>query len=121
RNNALTVQGDLYAGEEGTPSDARVNGQNLSARWSRTFSRDSDLALQVYVDRTWRRLPMQGFRDELMTCDLDFQHRFPVLEGNSLIWGVGYRLMQNWIVNSGPLAFIQPALTMHLFRAFVQD
>jgi iron complex outermembrane recepter protein len=66
----LTVQGDLYQGYAGmrdrvssfsTPfsriveKNVGLSGMNLLARWNRTLSETSDVALQVYYDRTYRQ------------------------------------------------------------------
>jgi iron complex outermembrane receptor protein len=72
------------------------------------------------VDRTWRHIPGQ-FSEDLKTYDLDMQHRFPLAERHSILWGGGYRLMQDRVRNSPGLAFLPPERNLQLFSAFVQD
>lgn len=120
--NALTVQGDAYGGsfEQPAPGSTSVDGQNLLARWVRTFSEESDLMVQAYFDRTRRRSP-NVFVENLNTYDLDFQHRFPLGSHQSLMWGLGYRLMQDDVGNSAALAFLPEERNLQLFSGFLQD
>ncbi len=121
--NALVVQGDYYDGAFGTltPRDSRVSGANLLSRWTRTFSSESDLNVQLYYDHTYRSLPT--FVEDLNTLELDAQHRFPVGERNDLMWGFQYRLMMDRIANPvAPAVQVIPAnRDMQLASAFVQD
>ncbi len=119
--NGLTLQGDLYGGREGVPTATKVDGQNVLGRWTHTFSDQSDLRAQLYVDRTWRRLPSSGFRDHLKTYDADVQQRFPISTRHQLLVGVGYRVMQDNVHNSAPLSIVPEERTMQLFNAFIQD
>ena len=120
--NTLTVQGDVYSGsiEQVSPGEVTMDGQNLLGRWTRTFSSESDLQVQAYFDRTWRRIPNQ-FAEDLKTYDLDFQHRFPLGERQSVTWGAGCRLMQDDVRNTPGLAFLPGRRDMQLFSGFVQD
>jgi len=72
--NMLTLQGDAYDGEIGQPlsittslsppyvktilSDIRVSGGSVLGRWERNISDRSDLALQLYYDRSARKEPV---------------------------------------------------------------
>ncbi len=119
--NGFTLQGDVYSGsiqQAGTVNP--VDGQNVLGRWTRTFSEESDLIVRAYFDRTWRRIP-DVFNEDLKTYDLDFQHRFPLGSRQSIIWGAGYRLMQDEVGNSAALAFLPPNRNLQLFSGFVQD
>src|SRR5258706_143278 len=70
--NTLTVQGDVYGGKEQAPvTDTTVDGQNLLGRWTRVFSAESQLQVQMYFDRTWRQIPSSTFAEDLKTYDLD--------------------------------------------------
>jgi iron complex outermembrane receptor protein len=114
--DTLTLQGDFYSGREGVPTSTTVDGQNVLFRWTRVFSATADLHLQIYVDRTWRRVEA-SFGDDLKTYDVDFQHRFPIGVRHSILWGLGYRLMQD----DAALAFSPAYREMQLFSGFVQD
>ncbi|HLP77230.1 MAG TPA: TonB-dependent receptor, partial [Candidatus Paceibacterota bacterium] len=119
--NTVTFQGDAYSGaaDSLTPGII-VDGQNLLGRWSHAFSSESELTVQTYFDRTWRRIPNQ-FAEDLKTYDLDFQHRFPLTDRQTITWGGSYRLMQDRVGNSTNVAFLPPDRNMQLFSAFVQD
>ena len=115
------MQGDGYQGREGTPDSTFVNGQNVIARWTHATSPRSDWIAQFYVDRTVRTLPRAGFRDELRTADLDFQHRFPLGGRQAIVWGGGYRHMRDEVRNGSSFGFLPAERTMRLISAFVQD
>src|SRR6185312_14063542 len=99
--NKLTLQGDYYSGHENitTGGRANVSGGNLLGRWSRTFSENSDMSLQMYYDRTHLLDPVPAFvaggvplapagllMDDLDTFDLDFQHHFHLSSWNNIVW-----------------------------------
>jgi iron complex outermembrane receptor protein len=118
--DSLTVQGDFYEGDQGVPSTAFINGQNLMARWTHITSPESDWSVQLYFDRTKRTFPQASFTEELQTADLDFQHRFQAGRNNSVLWGAGYRHMWDNLDN-GSFSFLPARKTMRLFSGFVQD
>ena len=132
--DTLTVQGDIYRGDAGQITslnslvppymqtfDERVDfsGGNLLARWQRTFSPSSELALHVYYDRTEREERAVGERRD--TFDFDLQHRFAFGERQDIIWGLGYRFSRDRIRNSAELGFIPDSQDVNLFSAFIQD
>ncbi len=118
----LTVQGDAYSGSLGQfgPDSIRVNGANLLGRWSRKLAENSDLKLQVYHDRTHRRIP-GSFTQDLATSDVDFQHRLPLGADHDLVWGGGFRLVEDDIGNTPANAFLPPRVSRAAFSAFAQD
>ncbi|HEY6166821.1 MAG TPA: TonB-dependent receptor [Verrucomicrobiae bacterium] len=119
--NTLTLQGDAYSGtERGVTADTTVDGENVLGRWKHALSAESDLQVQMYFDRTWRRVP-GTFAEDLETYDMDFQHRFPLGERQSVVWGAGYRLMQDDVKNGVVLAFLPARRDLQLFSGFVQD
>src|SRR5262245_20457267 len=122
QRDAFTFQGDAYAGSIGEPTrdDTDVDGGNLLGRWSRTFSAESNLELQVYWDRTHRRIPAL-FEEHLDTLDLDFQHRRPLADRQDLVWGFGYRRHHDRVGNSPVLAFLPPRRDFDLLSLFAQD
>src|SRR6266487_1734735 len=121
--NLLTLQGDLYGGrmpQPGTNGNIRVDGGNVIGRWSHTISEQSDFKLQLYYDRTHRSIPGL-FAEDLDTYDVDFQHRFPLGDRNDIIWGLGYRLIEDDVANSAILAFLPPRLSRRWLSGLVQD
>lgn len=135
--NLLTIQGDLYAGWDDqtftrvspvfpyptndVADTYDVNGGNLLARWTHTISDESSWSLQAYYDRTYRDAVI--FRETRDTADVDFQHRFPILSWNDLMWGFGYRWTQDQTRETDNFdVSMDPAdRSTQLFSAFVQD
>lgn len=122
KSNMFTVQGDYYSGRMGQrgANDTVVDGGNLVGRWSHNFSGKSDLKLQLYYDRTYRKVP-NAFAELLETYDVDFQHRFPLGDRQDIVWGFGYRLNRDNVTNSAGLAFLPPRVSRQAFSGFVQD
>jgi iron complex outermembrane receptor protein len=120
--NLFTLQGDYYSGRIAQPgaADTVVDGGNVIGRWSHTFSERSDLKLQMYYDRTHRRIS-NAFAEVLNTYDVDFQHRFPLGERQNVVWGLGYRFIKDDIGNSPGLAFLPPQVSRQWLSGFVQD
>lgn len=120
--DTFTVQGDGYGGEieQPTLTDINISGVNLMGRWSRTLSEQSDLKVQAYWDRTHRRIP-NSITEDLDTYDFDFQHRLPVGQRHDIVWGLGYRLIDDRIQNPVTLGFLPPNVTRQWFSGFVQD
>jgi iron complex outermembrane recepter protein len=128
----LTFQGDLYGGKVGgqtvssaTPpfletGDASVGGGNVLSRWTHHFSEVSDLQLQVYYDRTERRIP-DFFSETRDTFDVDGQHRFPWGQRHDIIWGFGYRYTQDKVDGSFSVSVEPDRRGTHLLSLFVQD
>ena len=119
---AFTVQGDLYRGLAGqlTREDTELEGGNLLGRWSRSLSEASNLELQVYYDVTDRLTP-NFFGERRDTFDIDFQHRYSFNNRHDLIWGGGYRVSHDDVMNSREVGFFPAKDTQELFSAFVQD
>lgn len=118
----VTLQGDLYDGRIGQPSggDIAVSGGNAMAKWSHTISEGSSLAAQLYYDRTHRDIP-GTFGEDLDTYDVDLQHRTRLGARHDVVWGLGYRLINDRVVNSAALAFLPPHVARQWFTGFVQD
>ncbi len=119
--NTLSVQGNLYGGLEEVPTSSEQNGQNLTAKWVHTYSDHSELVLQAYYDRTWKNLKRAFFRDQLNTYDIDVQHRFRLNRRNTILWGVGYRYMDDDVRNAPSISFIPAEKALTLVNVFVQD
>lgn len=120
--DVLTWQGDAYNGSIGQvgPDNIRVNGANVIGRWSRKLAQNSDVKLQVYFDRTHRRIP-GSFTADINTYDLEFQHRRPFGDINTMVWGLNYRLVADDVTNTPANAFLPPSVSRSSASAFVQD
>ncbi len=122
--DSFTLQGDVYQGRIGelVRSDTDVDGGNLLGRWSRRFSAASSLDVQVYWDRTHRRVPAQ-FEEHRDTWDLEIQHRLPFGASgrHDMVWGLGYRVSADDVASTPVLAWVPGERTLELFTAFAQD
>jgi len=120
--NQVTLQGDLYDGRIGqaTAGDIAVSGGNVVARWSHTVSAKSDVTAQLYYDRTHRDIP-GTFGEDLDNYDVDLEHRARLGARHEVVWGLGYRLINDRVVNSALLAFLPPHVARQWFTGFVQD
>jgi iron complex outermembrane receptor protein len=121
-DTTVTFQGDGYDAKMGQvgPDYIRANGLNLLGRWSRALASNSDVKLQLYYDRTHRRIP-GSFTQDLDTWDLDFQHRLPLGTAHDFVWGVGYRFVEDNVINTPANAFLPARVGHEWFSTFVQD
>lgn len=133
--DTLTLQGDIYSGENGgrtniafffPPSQANVTGTmfvsggNLLARWKRKLKGGSDFQLETYFDRTNR----QGvqFGETRDTFDVDFIHHLVLPKHQDFIWGLGVRLSpSNFIQTQATVNFLPQQETDSLYSGFIQD
>ena len=136
-SDQFTLQGDLYGGDnhstpggEGTLNEEGASGGgNLLGRWTHTYSEDADLSLQLYYDRNHLGAPFQSagaipagtLIDDLDTCDLDFQDRFALGNGNDIVWGLGYRFTHDVVQDAPLVAFLPNTLDQNLYSTFLQD
>ncbi len=142
--NSWTLQGDAYENHEnqqlniwkdpadpanaayapfylqpGVPSSVDSSGWNLLGRWKQQLSDDNNLSLQVYYDHTRRAETF--ITQEHNTLDIDFQHQFGLGQRHDIIWGLGYRRIEDRFDNSFMVAFEPGEKGLNLFSAFVQD
>ena len=132
--NAFTVQGDYYSGNEGetvvnksiTPpfnttseTNQDVDGGYLLGRWENTLSESSNLSLQFYYDRNRRKLSF--IEKERDTVDIDFQHRFLLGRRHDVIWGGGYRFSTDDFKNTSLASMVPSSRDIDVFSGFIQD
>ena len=99
--------------------NAKEKGGNIRFRWDRHYSAESSTMLQIYYDRVHNQLvPSTKYAESF---DVDFRHRFPILERHDVIWGVNYRLYNNNVRDTELTSFIPRQGTNHIFSAFVRD
>lgn len=118
----LTLQGDWYNGRIAQPSaaDVAVSGGNLIAKWAHPVSARSDIAAQAYYDRTHRDIP-GTFGEDLDTYDIEMQHHAQVATRHNVVWGLGYRLINDHVDNTASLAFLPAHVARQWVTAFAQD
>jgi len=117
------LQGDVYTARSGLADrdDVKMSGANVLSRFTRAFSPSSRLQMQLYYDRTNRRVPnqYQGTRD---TFDVDLQQQFSVGSRQDFVAGGGARVSHGDDFGDGPGFFFEPRVrTSTLFGAFLQD
>lgn len=129
-----TLQGDAYSNKHQvriepywTPSpfptnqkdDVLTTGANVLGRWQHHYNTESSYTLQGYLDYTNRNLIT--IDEKHYTLDVDFQHQFRLFSASEIIWGLGYRLINNSYNNSYMVAFDSEEETDALYSAFLQD
>jgi iron complex outermembrane receptor protein len=132
----LTLQGDIYRSDVRetatnispaaplapfTNTPGRFTGGFAMGRWTRDFSKRSDMALQVYYDRFHRNV--FDVEEVINTVDVDFQHHFLLGSRNGVVWGLGYRLIADYNMSNSesPVQFTPKEQTAGLASGFVQD
>ncbi len=133
--DSLTLQGDIYQGLDGervaislyTPPSRQVfngphdvAGGNILGRWQRKFSKDSDVQIQGYFDRTTRHSPQL---DEIRnTFDIDLLYHLTLKGGQNVLMGVGGRWSPDAIVQKFATLDFQPHNeTDSIYSGFLQD
>lgn len=132
--DSFTLQGDVYHME----ADAVMNlpsftappvvagnqdidnfGANVLARWTREISKESQISLQAYADNTRRKYVY--YQDTINTFDVDFQHSWTALARNEIVWGAGWRMINNYITDTLYYSLQPDTRSDQLFSAFLQD
>ena len=132
--DALTVQGDLYHSNYDEtltipslnfpysstfPNGGDYAGGNLLGRWSHSFSRSST-SLQAYFDQT-NVIDRSLFTDHESVYDIDFQHDIHLGESQELVWGLGYRSIQDSNGSSFTVSLQPNHSSLNQFSSFLQD
>lgn len=121
--DAVMFQGDFYEGKkENVPAESPFDGQNTMVRWKHTFSERSELSVQGYFDRYWRDDVPGTIADQLQTFDVDVQHLFRAGDRHKLLWGVGYRNVNDHVVNrTVNVGLLPERKNLDLVSGFIQD
>ena len=133
--DSITVQGDIYHDNFGEtltvpsltsptlwstyPNNGYESGGDLLGRWNHSFSRSST-SLQMYYDRTNISDPTV-FGDHESVYDIDFQHDIHLGESQELVWGLGYRSIQDTNGSSATVSLQPVHSNLNQFSGFVQD
>ena len=94
-------------------------GWNILARWNHLHNDGSDSSLQVYYDHTNRSETL--LQQVQNTLDIDFQHHIKLMEKHDLVWGLGYRRIEDEYSNSYAASILPEDGGSDLYSAFVQD
>ncbi len=132
--DSLTVQGDVYNSRDGETltlptltapysstftNVGEYSGGNLLGRWNHSFS-NSSFSLQGYFDRT-NYSDNSLFVDHESVYDIDFQHDFHIGRAQEIVWGAGYRSIQDRNVSSFTVVVTPSQARYNQFSAFIQD
>ncbi len=133
--DSLTIQGDIYKGDDGErlgigvyspPMEIYVNGTDhvsggdLEGRWRHVMSPGSDIEVQASFDRTYRLTP--EFGEARNTFDFDFIHHLTLPYAQNLIWGLGAQVSPSNFIQVVPtLDFTPHYQTDRIWSGFVQD
>lgn len=119
-NTQATWQGD-FTGSNLKDESANAYNLNTLGRWKHSFSDRSSYEAQVYYDRTDRSDALRA-RTITDTFDLSAQHTFGLGESHDVIWGLGYRFINNNITPTTPVVTVyDKSFYQNLASAFVQD
>lgn len=100
-------------------SEGETRGYNLLGQWHRDHGEGSRSSLRFYVD--------QYERDELYfnqiveTLDVDYQFERAVGNRHNLVWGVGYRQINDEFDNTFSLSIDPDSNRSELLSGFLQD
>ena len=93
RDDLVTFQGDwmggMAGGAGGISVDTQLEGANTLLRWTRTFSEDSDQAVQVYYDYVNRSSVVSGRPDvtNINTFDFDYKYHIKMADRHDIVAG----------------------------------
>jgi iron complex outermembrane recepter protein len=133
--DSLTVQGDSYHSRDGETltvptlaapysstfgNNGDYSGGNLLGRWTHNYANGSNVSLQTYFDRT-NYADNNLFVDHENVFDLDFQHDFHVGNHHEIVWGAGYRSIQDRSDSTFTVTVAPSQGQYNLFNTFVQD
>lgn len=120
--SAVMAQANFYDGRPDPDGNNPVvaRGSNVLARWNQSQSEKSDFQVQVFYDRTWRDF-RNDFTEKLSTYDVEALHRLQLGRNHTLIYGVGFRMMEHHVENLELFAFKPAKKSLYLSNVFVQD
>ncbi|MGA8145801.1 MAG: TonB-dependent receptor [Candidatus Acidiferrales bacterium] len=132
--DTLTLQGDMYAGQEGNPTavlpsvtspglentvlPVDLSGGFIQSIWNHTYSARSDTTLQVSFDRYQRN---DFLREGRSTLDIDFQNHLARGDRHNIVWGAGYRVSASDSEGSLTISLNPSENNFQIFSFFVQD
>jgi len=121
----VTLQGDIYKSEHDDlnwltlqSGETDTQGANVLAKWEH-LEGNSSFSLKAYYDYYQLELPLLTTTNH--TFDLDMQHRTYLGNNHELVWGLGYRRVNNEISEEPLIRFNPAKRTSDLFSAFIQD
>jgi len=121
QDDQFAVQGDVNAGNRESAAEGSVfDTQNVLARWAHKVDETSNFSLQLYYSRYWTNDPAT-VGDEMKTLDLDFQYKLTIGSRHNIVWGAGYRHVNDHVYNRSFAGLLPEKRLMPIYSAFVQD
>ncbi|WP_137224418.1 TonB-dependent siderophore receptor [Shewanella sp. MEBiC00475] len=116
--NIASTEAPLY--REYYTDEVKSDGFNLLSKYTKALSATSEYSVQTYYDYANRDEYVYSFRSE--TLDIDFQHQLIIGQNHNIVWGLGYRYIQDNFGQSSVMKNNGSASTRtHLWSAFISD
>ncbi|MEH6503598.1 MAG: TonB-dependent receptor [Cycloclasticus sp.] len=134
QSSTLSVSADIYRSEmnqvtfqpiitapytEYSAGNFNASGWNVLANYTKALSATSEYSLKVYFDHTKRE---ESFVEASMdTIDIDFQHQFNAWQRHNVVWGLGYRFIENDLEGSSSIDVSEVSKNRTLWSGFLRD
>ena len=100
--------------------EVKSDGFNLLSKYTKALSATSEYSVQTYYDYANRDENLYGLSSE--TFDVDFQHQLIIGQNHNIVWGLGYRYIQDELGSSPILESSEASSTnTDLWSAFIRD
>ncbi|MGI2038150.1 TonB-dependent receptor plug domain-containing protein [Shewanella frigidimarina] len=100
--------------------EVKSDGFNLLSKYTKALSATSEYSVQTYYDYANRDENLYGLSSE--TFDVDFQHQLIIGQNHNVVWGLGYRYIQDELGSSPILESSEASSTnTDLWSAFISD
>lgn len=135
KDSSLFVRGDFSRGTSrnyfqglGQNADKDNISGNILLDWNKTLSKKSNFIFRTYLNFDKNDIQVVDYDER--TFDIDFQHFYELNKRNNLIWGLGYRNIQDEInsyaTDNGnglfiPLEYQPRKRNIETYSAFIQD
>ncbi|QDE32989.1 TonB-dependent receptor plug domain-containing protein [Shewanella polaris] len=118
--NIASTEAPLY--REFYTDEVTNDGFNLLSKYTKALSATSEYSVQAYYDYTSRDEDLYDLRSD--TFDIDFQHQLIIGQNHNIVWGLGYRYIQDE-VDSRLRTFLTSSESTQtntdLWSAFISD
>jgi iron complex outermembrane receptor protein len=126
-SDSFTLQGEVQRGANEQESvqfgpvaeDSDLTMSYVRGKWVRALENGSMLNVNAFVDQHSRDTVVLD--QQVTTFDVDMNHTIRWLDRNELVWGGGYRLMDDSYGNTAVLNYMPADDRKNLFNTFVQN
>jgi iron complex outermembrane receptor protein len=125
-SDAFAVRAERYeshvTGVEDLVPDlnSEISGHHVLGWWRHTFADGSLLRVQAYYDATYRdQKPV--LEEDVATWDLELEHSFGLGDVHRIVWGAGFRNIDDRFENLGAFVVANPESGRTLGSVFLQD